>query len=73
MHIGLAQLESQVDALPTTEDLAAKAEANDVTSLQTQQALNTAALTALESHGTEGGTHLHNFAKYSQRLQCVHV
>ena len=58
MHVGLAQLESQVDALPTAEDLAAKADVDDVTSLQNQQALNTAALTALESHGTEGGTAL---------------
>ena len=64
----LIALQTQVDALPTAEDMAAKAGADDVTSLQTQQALNTAALTALESHGTEGGTHPHNFAKYSQRL-----
>jgi hypothetical protein len=51
---GLAQLESQVDALPTAEDLAAKADNDDVITLQTQQAINSAAVTALETHGTEG-------------------
>jgi hypothetical protein len=52
----LIALQTQVDALPTAEDLAAKAEADDVTSLQTQQALNTAALAVLQSHGTEGAS-----------------
>ena len=40
----------------STIAIATKAEADDVASLQTQQAINTAALTVLESHGTEGAS-----------------
>jgi hypothetical protein len=63
----LMALQTQVDALPMAEDMATKAAADNVTALQTQHAINSAALTALESHGTEGGTHPHGFAKYSPR------
>ena len=40
----------------STIAIATKAEADDVASLQTQLAINTAALTVLESHGTEGAS-----------------
>ena len=50
----LTALQTVVNTLPTAEDVATKAEARDVTALQAQQAINSAAVTALESHGTEG-------------------
>ena len=50
----LTALQTVVNALPTVEDMATKAATRDVTALQAQQAINSAAVTALESHGTEG-------------------
>ena len=50
----LAALQTVVNALPTTEDVATKAATSDMTALQAQQAITSAAVTALESHGTEG-------------------
>jgi hypothetical protein len=50
----LTALQTVVNALPTAEDVATKAATRDVTALQAQQAINSAAVTALESHGTEG-------------------
>ena len=50
----LTALQTVVDTLPTADDVATKAEARDVTALQAQQTINSAAVTALESHGTEG-------------------
>ena len=50
----LAALQTVVNALPTTEDVATKAAARDLIALQAQQTINSAAVTALESHGTEG-------------------
>jgi hypothetical protein len=75
----LVALQTQVDALPTAEDLAAKADADDVTTLQTQQAINTVALTALESHGTEGAplqpnyeTDWHQMNSLTLKIFCTH-
>ena len=50
----LTALQTVVNTLPTAEDVATKAATRDVTALQAQQAINSAAVTALESHGTEG-------------------
>ena len=50
----LTTLQTVVNTLPTAEDVATKAATRDVTALQAQQAINSAAVTALESHGTEG-------------------
>ena len=50
----LTALQTVVNALPTTEDVATKAAARDLIALQAQQTINSAAVTALESHGTAG-------------------
>ena len=49
----LTALQTVVNTLPTAENVATKAATRDVSALQAQHAINSATITALESHGSD--------------------